>query len=180
LDGKDDQRDKETPEENPGAVVVNLLEGGEASWVLVTSGKLWRLYAQRTHSRATNYYEIDLEEILAQAGPHTADLVKAFRYFRLLFRLQAFEPVEVEREGKQVALFLLDQLLLESEDYAKELGERLKERVFEEVFPHLAAGFIACLQSVEARRAALVPTSGQCSCFAPPQEGGEKKRRRAA
>jgi hypothetical protein len=32
LDGKDDQRDKETPEENPGVVVVSLLESGEAAW----------------------------------------------------------------------------------------------------------------------------------------------------
>jgi hypothetical protein len=156
LDGKDDQRDKETPEENPGAVVVSLLEKGEASWVIVTNGKLWRLYAQRTHSRATNYYEIDLEEVLAQAGPYAADPAEAFRYFWLLFRRQAFEPVEVDREGKQVVLSLLDQLFLESEDYAKELGERLKERVFEEVFPHLAAGFLTCIQSVEARRAAPV------------------------
>jgi hypothetical protein len=143
LDGKDDQRDKETPEENPGAVVVSLLESGEAPWVLMTNGKLWRLYARHAHSRATNYYEIDLEEVLAQAGRHAADPAEAFRYFWLLFRRQAFEPVEVEREGKQVTLSLLDQLLQESEDYAKELGERLKERVFEEVFPHLAAGFIA-------------------------------------
>lgn len=80
LDGKDDQRDKETPEENPGAVVVSLLETGEAPWVIVTNGKLWRLYAQRTHSRATNYYEIDLEEVLAQAGPHAADPAETFHY----------------------------------------------------------------------------------------------------
>ena len=143
LDGKDDQRDKETPEENPGAVVVSLLESGEAPWVLMTNGKLWRLYARHAHSRATNYYEIDLEEVLAQAGRHAADPAEAFRYFWLLFRCQAFEQVEVEREGKKVSLSLLDQLFLASEDYARELGERLKERVFEEVFPHLAAGFIA-------------------------------------
>ena len=40
----------------------------------------------------------------------------------------------------------LDQLLLYSEDYAKELGERLKERIFEDIFPHLAAGFIAFIR----------------------------------
>ncbi|MFQ5873777.1 MAG: Eco57I restriction-modification methylase domain-containing protein, partial [Dehalococcoidia bacterium] len=146
LDGKDDQRDRERPEENPGAVVVSLLEKGEAPWVLVTNGKIWRLYAQRAHSRATNYYEIDLEEVLAQAGPLSADPATSFRYFWLLFRCRAFEPVTVEREGKEQALSFLDQLLLESEDYAKELGERLKERVFEDVFPHLATGFITYLQ----------------------------------
>lgn len=151
LDGKDYERDKETREENPGAVVVSLLENGEAPWVVVTNGKLWRLYAQRTHSRATNYYEIDLEEVLAQAGPHTADPAEAFRYFWLLFRCQAFEPVALpkgdawpsENLGRSSALTFLDYILTESEEYAKKLGERLKERVFEEVFPHLAAGFIA-------------------------------------
>lgn len=146
LDGKDDQRDKETSEENPGAVVVSLLEKGEAPWALVTNGKLWRLYAQRTHSRATNYYEIDLEEVLAQAGPHAADPAEAFRYFWLLFRRQAFELVEAERDGKKISLSLLDRFFLESGDYARELGDRLKEQVFAEVFPHLAAGFIAHLR----------------------------------
>lgn len=142
LDGKDDRRDNESPEENPSAVVVSLLEKGEAPWVIVTNGRLWRLYAQRTHSRATNYYEIDLEDVLAQAGPHAADPSESFRYFWLLFRQQSFEPAEVQREGKKVSLPLLDQLLLDSENYAKELGERLKDRVFEQVFPHLATGFI--------------------------------------
>jgi hypothetical protein len=142
LDGKDDRRDSETAEENPGAVVVSLLEKGESPWVVVTNGRLWRLYAKRTHARATNYYEIDLDEVLSQSGPHAPELAESFRYFWLLFRSQAFELAEVDREGKKQFLSLLDQLLLYSEDYAKELGERLKDRVFEEIFPHLAAGFI--------------------------------------
>jgi hypothetical protein len=143
LDGKDDRRDKETPEENPGAVVVSLLEKQESSWVVVTNGRLWRLYAKRTHARATNYYEIDLEEVLSQSGPHAPEINESFRYFWLLFRRQAFEPHDVDREGKKQSLSLLDQLLLYSEDYAKELGERLKERVFADIFPHLGAGFIS-------------------------------------
>ncbi|MEW6300326.1 MAG: hypothetical protein AB1671_21745 [Thermodesulfobacteriota bacterium] len=155
LDGKDDQRDKETPDENPGAVVVTLLEKGEAPWVVVTNGRLWRLYAQRTHARATNYYEIDLEEILTQAGPDLPDPGESFRYFWLLFRGRSFVPEETEREGKKVHLSLLDRLLLESEDYAKELGERLKERVFVEVFPHLAVGFIRYIQEREGPRVDL-------------------------
>lgn len=57
--------------------------------------------------------------------------------------VRPFEPVEIAREGKTVSLSFLDQLVVESEDYAKALGERLKARVFEEVFPHLASGFIA-------------------------------------
>jgi TaqI-like C-terminal specificity domain/Eco57I restriction-modification methylase len=142
LDGKDDRRDSETAEDNPGAVVVSLLEKGESSWVVVTNGRLWRLYAKRTHARATNYYEIDLEEVLSQSGPHAPEISESFRYFWLLFRSHAFELAEVDREGKKQPLSLLDQLLLYSEEYAKELGERLKDRVFEDIFPHLAAGFI--------------------------------------
>ena len=61
LDGKDDRRDSETANHNPGQRVVSLLERAEAPWVM-TNGRLWRLYSPRAHSRASNYYEIDLEE----------------------------------------------------------------------------------------------------------------------
>jgi len=155
LDGKDDRRDTETRDENPGAVVVSLLEKGEAPWAIVTNGRLWRLYSQRTHSRATNYYEIDLDEAIAQAGPHAPDPAESFRYFWLLFRSDAFVPAEVEREGKRVSLSLLDRLFLESEDYAKELGERLKGRVFVEVFPHAAEGFIHHIRERDGLKADL-------------------------
>jgi hypothetical protein len=155
LDGKDDQRDNETPEDNPGARVVSLLEKGETPWVIVTNGKLWRLYAGRAHSRATNYYEIDVGEVLADSGPLAAAPAESFRYFWLLFRRQAFESREVDREGKKVSLSMLDQLLLDSEDYAKELGERLKDRVFEDVFPYLAEGFIEHIRRHDGVRADL-------------------------
>jgi hypothetical protein len=69
LDGPDYQRDADTRDENPGAVAVSLLERGDAPWAVVTNGKQWRLYARRAHNKATNYYEIDLEETLASADP---------------------------------------------------------------------------------------------------------------
>src|SRR6266581_1708703 len=126
LDGKDEQRDNETPDENPGAAVVTLLDRGEANWAIVTNGKIWRLYSAKAHSRATNYYEIDLEETLALPA---ANLEYAFRYFWLFFRAAAFPS-------------FLDRLMSESERYARELGDRLKERIFFEIFPHFAKGFI--------------------------------------
>ena len=155
LDGKDDRRDSETADENPGAVVVSLLEKGESSWVVVTNGRLWRLYSKRTHARASNYYEIDLEEVLSQSGPHAPEISESFRYFWLLFRSPAFELAEVDREGKKQSLSLLDQLLLYSEDYAKELGERLKERVFADIFPHLGAGFIHFIRERDGQHAEI-------------------------
>jgi hypothetical protein len=141
LDGKDATRDAETPEENPSFVVVSLLEQGIADWVIVTNGKLWRLYSTKAHAKATNYYELDLEEVLAQHVPH-----EAFRFFWVMFRRQAFEPwdgpaaVGMAQPGKPRTF--LDGLLAGSEAYAKRLGERLKDRIFEEIFPHLAAGFV--------------------------------------
>lgn len=132
LDGKDDLRDVAFKDENPGAIVVSLLAREEAPWVILTNGRLWRLYARQTHSRATNYYELDAEELLADTGVPLTDPGEAFRYFWLLFRRQAFERHPAQREGKTVELSLLDRLLLESEDYARELGSRLKGRVFED------------------------------------------------
>ncbi len=151
LDGKDEQRDSQTPDENPGAVVVTLLDSGEADWAIVTNGKTWRLYSARAHSRATNYYEIDLEESLAQSPAHVEH---AFRYFWLFFRPAAFIPVERFVGGEKRLMCFLDSLMSESERYARELGERLKERVFFEIFPHFARGFI-----IYARRTGQLPAN---------------------
>ena len=137
LDGKDPEHDKETPEENPNFVVVSALEKGEAQWAVVTNGKVWRLYSARAHSRATNYYEIDLEEALAASDPN-----EFFRYFWLLFRAAAFVPQPVPHEGQTQSGSFLDRLLEENEAFAKRLGEHLKDRVFEHIFPQFAEGFI--------------------------------------
>lgn len=142
LDGKDSRRDNITPEENPGAVVVSLLEKAEAPWAIVTNGKIWRLYTSKASSRSGNYYEIDLEEVLAGLGPETPDLATMFRYFWLFFRREAFEPrAKAETTEEAIERSFLEEVFSGSEDYAKKLGERLKERVFEEIFPHLAEGF---------------------------------------
>ncbi len=151
LDGKDEQRDNQTPDENPGAVVVTLLDSGEADWAIVTNGKTWRLYSAKAHSRATNYYEIDLEETLAQSPAH---LEYAFRYFWLFFRSAAFITAERIVDGEQRRVCFLDSLVSESERYARELGERLKDRVFFEIFPHFARGFI-----IYARRTGQLPAN---------------------
>jgi len=93
--------------------------------VIVTNGKLWRLYSATASNKATNYYEVDLEEAIA-----ANDQITALKYWWLLFRRQSFTG-------------FLETLLKNSADYAKELGERLKDRVFVEIFPQFAKGFIA-------------------------------------
>ena len=135
LDDVDEARelaeaDGGTPTEIPGALVVSLLESPDAPpWVIVTNGKLWRLYSATASNKATNYYEVDLEEALA-----ANDQLTALKYWWLLFRREAFTG-------------FLDALLKNSADYAKELGERLKERVFVDIFPQFAKGFIADIQA---------------------------------
>lgn len=138
LDGKDEARDRNRSNENPGQRVVSLLAKGEAAWVIVTNGKLWRLYAAKVHSKATNYYEVDLEETLAHPDPN-----EAFRYFWLLFRAKSFEGSSP----------FLNRLLEESEAFAKGLRERLKDRIFEEIFPHFAEGFVLSMSGVHALQA---------------------------
>lgn len=146
LDRKDDLRDKEKPDVNPGVLVVYLLETGDAPWVILTNGRLWRLYARRAHSRATNYYEIDLGEVLDATGPFAADPNESFRYFWLLFRRKSFELQPFERDGQAIQESLLDHLRAESEAFARKLGDNLKNKIFEEVFPSLATGFASDLR----------------------------------
>lgn len=133
LDGLvDDARDPDYANENPGARVIGVLENeANPEWAVVTNGKFWRLYTRRAHSRAANYYEIDLEETLASPDPGLA-----FRYFWLFFRAAAFSPMS--RKGES----FLAWLLAECNQYARQLETRLKERIFEEIFPYFAEGFI--------------------------------------
>ena len=170
LDGRDETRDTESPDENPGARVVSVLESEGVSWAIVTNGKLWRLYSAKTHSRSTNYYEVDLEETLAMADPN-----EAFRYFWLFFRLNAFVTKDVTCDGQDRNICFLDELLEESENYAKGLGERLKERVFQQVFPSLAEGFIEHLRGqgglAGPQQTSLLPVAEQLSLKREPDEG---------
>lgn len=133
LDGPD-LGDTDTPEENPGACVVTALDTGTADWIIVTNGRLWRLYSRQAHARATNFYEVDLVEALTASGD--TDPNEAFRYWWLFLRPAAFKP---KAEGQEC---WLDDILLGSREYAKRLGDRLKDRIFLTIFPHLAQGFL--------------------------------------
>lgn len=55
LDGKDETRDDVTPDENPGAAVVTLLDSGQADWAIVTNGKIWRLYSADPRDSAGDF-----------------------------------------------------------------------------------------------------------------------------
>ncbi|TWT40539.1 N-6 DNA Methylase [Phycisphaerae bacterium RAS1] len=141
LDGPD-LNDPDTPEENPGAAVVSALAEGKARWIIVTNGKYWRLYSRDAHSRSTNFYEVDLEEALLASGE--TDPNEAFRYWWLFFRRPAFETLTSTGSTGETPIppCWLDMIVRGSRDYAKRLGDRLKDRIFVEIFPHLAQGFL--------------------------------------
>lgn len=134
LDRKDD-KGRERHEDIPGIRVVKALEQHNLPWAILTNGRDWRLYCAKAHSRASNYYEIDL--------PHTLerDDLTAFRYFYLFFRAAAF-AAPPPASGSDKSLCFLDQLLQGSAAFAKELGHRLRDHIFDEVFPYLAQGFV--------------------------------------
>lgn len=137
LDGPD-PNDPDRPAENPGAKVVTLLERGDAEWAIVTNGKLWRLYSRAAHSRSTNFYEVDLQDALVASGQ--TDPNEAFRYWWLFFRQEAFAPAPTVAAEKPRCW--LDTVAEGSRDYAREVEQELKRRVFYDVVPMLASGFI--------------------------------------
>src|SRR5690606_6299534 len=103
-----------------------------------------RLYSRRAHSRSTNFYEVDLPDLLLTSG--LTDPNEAFRYWWLFFRVEAFLPVEEAPAppadaDKQIRVWL-DTIAEGSRDYAREVEAELKRRVFYDVVPMLAHGFL--------------------------------------
>ncbi len=134
LDRQDDLN-RDRADHVPGIRVVGALEKHKTPWAILTNGKDWRLYCAEAHSRASNYYEVELPEALERD-----DLV-ALRYFWLFFRAGAFAPATGESATGEPQCFL-DRVRLGSQSFAKEVGDRLRGRIFDEVFPYLAEGFV--------------------------------------
>ena len=71
-----DKRDTFT-NTNPSFQIVNYLVGANVDWGILTNGKLWRLYYQKASSRSSNFYEVDLEDLLSKGD------LESFLYFFL-------------------------------------------------------------------------------------------------
>ena len=123
-----DQRDiyKNT---NPSFQIASYLIGTSVNWGILTNGREWRLYYRLASSTATEFYPIDLVEILE------ADNVEQFKYFWLFFRREAFEA---DSQGKN----FLERVRDGSATYATTVGNGLKSLVFEEIFARVAGGFV--------------------------------------
>lgn len=93
--------------------VASLREYG---WVILTNGRLWRLYSSRVSSSSTNYFEVDLEGIVSENDAKLA-------YFVSLFSASSFVP----RQG----ISDLDLTYEGGIRYAREIEEDLRSKVFD-------------------------------------------------
>ncbi|PSG97693.1 restriction endonuclease [Thermoplasmatales archaeon SW_10_69_26] len=115
--------------ENPGHQIHVYLQETSASWGILTNGRKWRLYHDKTSHRLDSFYEVNLPTLLEAGDP------EAFKYFYLFFRKAAF--VE-DSTGNS----FLDRVYHKSTVFARELGEDLQENVYEAI-KLLARGFLS-------------------------------------
>ena len=133
-------RDTWKRDNNPSYQMVSYLVGTKSPWGILTNGQVWRLYSREVSSTASEYYEFDLATLFdpaASAVEATSDApISAFKRFWLFFRRAAFTP---DAQGRS----FIQRIHEGSATYAKEISDKLKELVFDEVMPEIAIGFVA-------------------------------------
>lgn len=115
-------KDLEEDKGNPSLQMDRYLYYTEVRWGILTNGRYWRLYNHKTSKELDNYFEVDLKQIIEDGD------LEGFKYFYFLFRREAFPE-------------FVDQVYQGSIDYAEELGDNLKENVYE-ALKVLARGFL--------------------------------------
>jgi type I restriction-modification system DNA methylase subunit len=120
-------KDRQDKRRNPSFQIWLYLHETEPAWGILSNGAKWRLYRQERPLDV--YYEVDLAAMLAEGD------LDAFKYFYYFFREEAFLPNE---KGE----VFLDEVLKGSANYAREIGENLKENVYR-AMKKVAEGFIA-------------------------------------
>ncbi|TRV01869.1 MAG: restriction endonuclease [Microcystis wesenbergii Mw_QC_B_20070930_S4] len=126
---KNDQRDI-WKNSNPSFQITNYLTGTGVDWGILTNGREWRLYYRQASSTATEFYPVDLMELL-EGGDR-----QKFRYFWLFFRQEAFIK---DIHGQN----FLERVREGSTTYATRVGNELKELVFDRIFPDISKGFVS-------------------------------------
>jgi len=119
--------------ENPSFQISVYLDETPAEWAVLTNGKQWRIYYGRTSKRLDSYYEVDLPALLDACDPESEGGLEPFKYFYLFFRCEAFTA---DDRG-----CFLDRVREESNIFAQELGEDLKDNIYDAIGV-LAEGFL--------------------------------------
>lgn len=110
-------------------------------WGMLTNGAIWRLYWQSARSRSEEFLEFDLTRLVKVASV-TGDMftnadadLHELRAFFLLFRREAFLPQTGDPDGRSFHAIALTEARLWESKVSQDLGQR----VFDELFPRLAA-----------------------------------------
>jgi hypothetical protein len=119
-------KDRKNQQRNPSFQIWFYLQTTKKEWGILTNGRLWRLYHH--DSSFDTFFEIDLISIIEHND------VEAFRYFYYFFRKDAFI-------SKGTKSSFLGEVLKGSQEYAKAVGENLKENVYK-TLNIIAQGFI--------------------------------------
>ncbi len=124
---------------NPSFQIFFYMLHSSLPWGILTNGRRWRLYHEHTAHKLEVFYEVDLPDLLA------SNEVEQFLYFYIFFRRAAFEPGPLA----------LDRLLQASVDYARRVGDNLRQQVYDALCD-VAQGFLDYPENK------LVPTPETC------------------
>jgi len=105
---------KKSQEAVPSYQAVSALK--QVHWVILTNGRLWRLYSSRVSSSSTNYFEVDLEGITSEDDPR-------LQYFVSLFSAASLMPKDLGSD--------LDSVYEGGLRYAQEIRDELSSKVFD-------------------------------------------------
>jgi hypothetical protein len=135
-----DSLDVKTPDRvAPSYQAVAALR--RTGWVILTNGRLWRLYSSRVSSSSTNYFEVDLEGVADEGDPKLI-------FFVALFSASSFVP----RKGVTDIELVYEGGLR----YAKEVEDDLRAKVFDgQLFLNLIRGIMDYAASKEFTQKAL-------------------------
>ena len=84
----------------------------------MTNGRSWRLYEREKSSAGGIFYEVNLQDLIQRNDSNS------FKYFYLFFCRQSFAL-------DQTGTTFVDKVFRGSADYAAEVGDRLKESVYD-------------------------------------------------
>ncbi|MBW1716036.1 MAG: N-6 DNA methylase [Deltaproteobacteria bacterium] len=119
-------------------VAHRALSNSDVPWAVITNGRQLRLLAKRTGHKPRCFLEIDLDAIIDRYTDQES--LTAFRYLLGLFSGPSF--TKQDQNGRT----LLDRVLLGSERHGKEIGDELKQNVFN-ALEELGDGFLHYLRS---------------------------------
>jgi hypothetical protein len=120
-------RDRHNKRRNPSFQIWLYLQEVKPAWGILSNGRKWRLF--RKDRLLDTFYEVDLVNILESND------IEAFRYFYYFFRRDAF----IEAGDNQA---FLERVLTASEEYARGIGENLKENVYRAI-RIISEGFVS-------------------------------------